>query len=38
MPKKFYNIRGGSGVTYSEGVDETRELQDVFFGHNHGPG
>ncbi len=30
MPKKFYAMRGGRGVTYSEAVDEDRELQDVF--------
>lgn len=30
MPKKFYSLSGGRGVTYSESVDENRELEDVF--------
>ena len=30
MPKKFYSLAGGKGVTYAEGVTEDRELDDVF--------
>ena len=30
MPKKFYALAGGKGVTYAEGVTEERELDDVF--------
>ena len=30
MPKKFYTLSGGKGVTYSEGVTEDRELDEVF--------
>jgi lipopolysaccharide export system permease protein len=30
MPKKFYSLSGGKGVTYAEGVTEDRELDEVF--------
>lgn len=30
MPKKFYSLAGGKGVTYAEGVTEDRELDEVF--------
>ena len=30
MPKKFYFLSGGKGVTYAEGVTEDRELDEVF--------
>ena len=30
MPKKFYTLSGGKGVTYAEGVTEDRELDEVF--------
>lgn len=30
MPKKFYALSGGKGVTYAEGVTEDRELDEVF--------
>ena len=30
MPKKFYTLSGGKGVTYAEAVTEDRELDDVF--------
>ncbi len=30
MPKKFYSLSGGKGVTYAEAVSEDRELNDVF--------
>jgi lipopolysaccharide export system permease protein len=30
MPKKFYSLGGGRGVTYAEAVTENRELDDLF--------
>lgn len=30
MPKKFYTLSGGKGVTYAEGVTEDRELDEIF--------
>jgi lipopolysaccharide export system permease protein len=30
MPKKFYSLSGGKGVTYAEGVTEDRQLDEVF--------
>ena len=33
MPKKFYSLSGGKGVTYAEGVTEDRELDEVVLGH-----
>ena len=30
MPKKFYTMSGGRGVTYTESVSESRELENIF--------
>ena len=30
MPKKFYPLAGGKGVTYAEAVNEDRELDEIF--------
>mgnify|MGYP006081346057 CR=1 FL=1 len=30
MPKKFYSLGGGKGVTYAEAVTEDRELDEIF--------
>lgn len=30
MPKKFYSLSGGKGVTYAEAVTEDRELDEIF--------
>ena len=30
MPKKFYSLSGGKGVTYAEAVTEDRQLDEVF--------
>ena len=30
MPKKFYSLSGGKGVTYAEAVTDDRELDDIF--------
>ena len=30
IPKKFYSLRGGKGITYVDSISENLELQDVF--------